>query len=334
MNDYVLPTDFKMYMPILFIIVVWYSDGVDVAMFALSVTILIMSFMDDIIVVIPTIILITLMYILYIRNTTTDESFKFKVKNKWKAATMKKSWKRIARNAVRKIKGKRSPTKMRARRLKKEKHGPPVPRTYLNTAKSCEINPTSCADVTLSIPDFTNETIGEGFTLREGFREGGANRAKGKTNPAIGKTNPANTHAKIREIIDNGERLSEDLVNTTNTSAKTTNTSAKTTNTSPKNKLGKPEPMKNRNTKPGKMKETDQIASAYDNIEKILGSDVIKNMSKDSGDLAMKQQNLVKQMNDLTPILSKYTQMMDGFDSSKLTDILGGLNNMIATTRV
>lgn len=327
MNDYVLPTDFKMYMPILFIIVVWYSDGVDVAMFALSVTILIMSFMDDIIVVIPTIILITLMYILYIRNTTTDESFKFKkrwkraskgVKSAWKSATMKKSWKRIARNAIRFAKGKRSPAKMRARRLKKEKSGEPDPKTYLNTAESCELNPTSCTDMIVRKPGFVESS--KKIPLREGFREGGTNPAKGKTNPAIGTTNPANTHARIREIIDNGERLSEDLVNTTNTS--------------PENKIGKSEPMENRNTKPGKMKETDQIASAYENIEKILGSDVIKNMSKDSGDLAMKQQNLVKQMNDLTPILSKYTQMMDGFDSSKLTDILGGLNNMIATTRV
>jgi len=299
MNDYVLPTDFKMYIPILFIIVVWYSDGVDVAMFALSVTILIMSLMDDIIVVIPTIILITLMYILYIRNITTDESFNWK--KGLKSATKKNSWQRVGTNAVRFAKGKRSPAKLRARRLKKENPGEPDLRTDKNTAVPCEVNPTSCTDVTLMTRDFTNEYI-EKFKLREGFREGVANADK--------------TRAKIKKNMVKGERLTEGLAKTTNQN----------------NNVG--EPMENRNTKPGKMNETDQIASAYDNIEKILGSDVIKNMSKDSGELALKQQNLVKQMNDLTPILSKYTQMMDGFDSSKLTDILGGLNNMIATTRV
>ena len=90
------------------------------------------------------------------------------------------------------------------------------------------------------------------------------------------------------------------------------------------------ESMKN----PGPMDETNQIMAAYENLENLLGSEAMENMTNDSAALADKQKVLMNQMNSLAPVIDKYTQMMNGFDSSKLNDILGGLNNMMATTKV
>ena len=85
---------------------------------------------------------------------------------------------------------------------------------------------------------------------------------------------------------------------------------------------------------PGPMDETNQIMAAYENLENFLGSEAMENMTNDSGALAEKQKVLMNQMNSLAPVIDKYTQMMNGFDSSKLNDILGGLNNMMASTKV
>ena len=87
-------------------------------------------------------------------------------------------------------------------------------------------------------------------------------------------------------------------------------------------------------TNPGKLRGSDQIISAYQNLENFLGTEAMKNMSSDSKKLAQKQKALMDQMNALAPVVNNYTQMMNGFDSSKLTDIIGGLNNIMASTKV
>jgi hypothetical protein len=86
--------------------------------------------------------------------------------------------------------------------------------------------------------------------------------------------------------------------------------------------------------KPGKLKGSDQIVSAYENLQNFLGTEAMNGMANESKNLAQKQKDLMDQMNALAPVVNNYTQMMNGFDSSKLSDIIGGLNNMMASTKV
>lgn len=86
--------------------------------------------------------------------------------------------------------------------------------------------------------------------------------------------------------------------------------------------------------KPGKLKGSDQIVSAYENLQNFLGTEAMNGMANESKNLAQKQKDLMDQMNALAPVVNNYTQMMNGFDSSKLSDIIGGLNNMLASTKV
>jgi hypothetical protein len=80
------------------------------------------------------------------------------------------------------------------------------------------------------------------------------------------------------------------------------------------------------NTKP-KFDYADTVESAYDNLDKLLSSDAIKNMADDTGRLAEKQQQLMSHMNKIGPMVEKAAGLMEKFDFSKmsgLTEMLKG----------
>ena len=78
------------------------------------------------------------------------------------------------------------------------------------------------------------------------------------------------------------------------------------------------------NKKP-KFDYADTVESAYDNLDKLLSSDAIKNMADDTGRLAEKQKQLMSHMDRVGPMVEKAAGLMEKFDFSKM----GGMAEML-----
>jgi hypothetical protein len=72
------------------------------------------------------------------------------------------------------------------------------------------------------------------------------------------------------------------------------------------------------------------LEDAYDNLDKILGSDGINKLSNDTKRLMQQQQKLFDTMANMMPMIESAKDMMGGIDMSKLGDLsnlAGGLGN-------
>lgn len=67
------------------------------------------------------------------------------------------------------------------------------------------------------------------------------------------------------------------------------------------------------------------LESAYDNLDKLLGSDAIRNMSEDTQRLAEKQKKLMGNIQKLEPMMNKAGEMLQSLDMGKMGDMLKGL---------
>lgn len=67
----------------------------------------------------------------------------------------------------------------------------------------------------------------------------------------------------------------------------------------------------------------DTLESAYDNLDKLLSSDAIKNMSDDTARLAEKQGQLMKHIDRIGPMVEKAAGLMDKFDFGKMNNMIG-----------
>ena len=65
------------------------------------------------------------------------------------------------------------------------------------------------------------------------------------------------------------------------------------------------------------------LESAYDNLDKLLSSDAIKNMTADTGRLAEKQQLLMGNIEKIAPIMEKAGSILNGFDMGSITKLMG-----------
>jgi hypothetical protein len=68
------------------------------------------------------------------------------------------------------------------------------------------------------------------------------------------------------------------------------------------------------------------LESAYDNLDKLLSSDAIRNMSADTGRLAEKQQQLMGNIDKMTPIMEKAGNILGKLD---IGGIMGGLHDKL-----
>ena len=66
----------------------------------------------------------------------------------------------------------------------------------------------------------------------------------------------------------------------------------------------------------GKASEAEQ---AYDNLEKIMGTENINSISSDTKDLIKQQNDLIKQLKTMTPALNSAMSSLGGLDLNKLT---------------
>ena len=71
------------------------------------------------------------------------------------------------------------------------------------------------------------------------------------------------------------------------------------------------------------------LESAYDNLDKLLSSDAINNMTEDTHRLAEKQQMLMGNINKLQPMMEKAGSLLEGLDMGKMTSVFDGLTDKL-----
>ena len=71
------------------------------------------------------------------------------------------------------------------------------------------------------------------------------------------------------------------------------------------------------------------LESAYDNLDKLLSSDAIKNMSEDTGRLADKQKQLMDNIGKLTPIMDKASSVLSNLDMGGISGLMGGIQDRL-----
>ena len=74
------------------------------------------------------------------------------------------------------------------------------------------------------------------------------------------------------------------------------------------------------------------LESAYDNLDKLMSSDAIKNMSGDTQRLASKQQTLMGNIEKLEPMMRMANDMMSKFDVGGIADKISSLQGMLGQT--
>ena len=71
------------------------------------------------------------------------------------------------------------------------------------------------------------------------------------------------------------------------------------------------------------------LESAYDNLDKLLSSDAIKNMSADTSRLADKQKQLMDNIGKLTPIMDKASSVLNNLDMGGISGLMGGIQDRL-----
>jgi hypothetical protein len=83
----------------------------------------------------------------------------------------------------------------------------------------------------------------------------------------------------------------------------------------------------NKNGSSSRIDYASTLEEAYDNLDKILEGDGIKNLTNDTQNLMAKQQELFQTMQTMTPMLNQAKQMLEGFDMKSLQGLAGLATN-------
>jgi len=70
------------------------------------------------------------------------------------------------------------------------------------------------------------------------------------------------------------------------------------------------------------------IEQSYQNLDSLLGSDSIKQLTGDTQKLMQQQQNLFNTMNQMVPVLEGAQNMLKNMDIKNLTETLSGMGNL------
>jgi hypothetical protein len=71
------------------------------------------------------------------------------------------------------------------------------------------------------------------------------------------------------------------------------------------------------------------IEQSYQNLDNLLGTDSIKQLTTDTQKLMQQQQNLFNTMNQMVPVLEGAQNMLKGFDINGLANSLKGINSTL-----
>jgi hypothetical protein len=115
--------------------------------------------------------------------------------------------------------------------------------------------------------------------------------------------------------------LEEGLTDPSNDSEEEQDEKEEMSNLSPASLNDKSMEVTNKIDKVGKLDHAASVEAAYDNLDKILSSSALQNMSKDTARLAEKQENLMKQLKGFGPMMTQAENMLKSlgdFDLNKL----------------
>ena len=90
------------------------------------------------------------------------------------------------------------------------------------------------------------------------------------------------------------------------------------------------------NKKGGKKHKLDYagtLEEAYDNLDNLLSSEAMNNMSNDTQRLAKKQKELMKNMRKIEPMMKQAGKMLEGLDTSRLGGMLNSLEGGLKQLR-
>jgi hypothetical protein len=77
------------------------------------------------------------------------------------------------------------------------------------------------------------------------------------------------------------------------------------------------------------MKTADNIEAAYDNLEKTIGENGIRSMSGATKDLIAQQNQLVKGLKEVTPVLNEAMGALSKIDLSSLSGIFNKFGSQV-----
>ena len=80
---------------------------------------------------------------------------------------------------------------------------------------------------------------------------------------------------------------------------------------------------------PASAEEDEEEAKAYDNLDKLLGSDALKQMSDRTQNLAAQQANLMETMKGMEPMMQRAGQMLEGLDVGQMGGMIEGLTQKL-----
>tara|TARA_Y100000389_G_C17413438_1_gene492275 strand:- start:526 stop:1161 length:636 start_codon:yes stop_codon:yes gene_type:complete len=75
------------------------------------------------------------------------------------------------------------------------------------------------------------------------------------------------------------------------------------------------------------------LEEAYDNLDNLLSSEAMNNMGTDTQRLAKKQQQLMKNMKKIEPMMQQAGKMLEGLDTGKLGGMLNSLEGGLKQLR-
>ena len=75
------------------------------------------------------------------------------------------------------------------------------------------------------------------------------------------------------------------------------------------------------------------IEESYQNLDQLLGSDSIQQLTNDTQKLMSQQQNLFKTMETMVPMIEGAKNMLGGFDIKSLTNSLNKVSDLTGTTK-
>jgi hypothetical protein len=313
-------------------LVIYYMYGLDEVLFFLTINIFTFSLTRDLKMVVPFVLITTYLYINYLDSSV--EGFKgFK-----KGKNRKKKARRAARKA----------TTAAAAVLGSTSTGGNTLNNTTTTDNSVAPVDTSTSDTIsfTSPPTSLPNIINTQDTTRSNVGKSGTSSSTKSSVSKVIRQSSNKPEINIEKAIvgsvsqDRAQDRTQDRMERNNNRGQQIDPTLRRGNGTPGevitefNRINKSTIQSAMTNKPGKLKGSDQIVSAYENLQNFLGTEAMNGMAIESKNLAQKQKDLMDQMNTLAPVVNNYTKMMNGFDSSKLSDIIGGLNNMMASTKV
>ena len=162
-------------------------------------------------------------------------------------------------------------------------------------------------------------------------REGMENKKKGQDGKKDGKKKKGGDDGKKKENFEDDDD-DEDIEDTQHEAAKVVREN-KPMKSSKDDSMHSTEEdhMKSKDKKNSSIDHQSTLEEAYDNLEKMLGSDGIRNMTADTKKLAEKQKKLMANIKNMEPMLQNATKMLEGLDlegMGNITKMMGNVTNL------